>query len=272
MTTHCANTNTQSINRYRAALQSTPRILLVSPAPSILHGSVLRAAECQSRNQTASQRYSKPLWEILATELGLRYDLSLKLRRQDPYLVRYRGMNCSHLRSTPSCFELRRQKLLDRSWGDPLDQVFPNRPPRAINIKLTVQLPPIKSFMPLRLPVDNVTVAGSRILLHFLPFSKGHLSIPLPPLLPKRVDFFGVVTPLTGNDNIHFSQRLNIIRIFERGFRARELRCRLASLRGGKKVDSIREKSFSARIRSINTEPTMPRHPTKPTFFIANHL
>src|SRR5687767_6136912 len=32
-----------------------------------------------------------------------------------------------------------------------------------------------------------------------------------------------------------------------------------------KKVDSIWSKSRSARMRSINTEPTMPRQPTNPT-------
>jgi hypothetical protein len=35
-----------------------------------------------------------------------------------------------------------------------------------------------------------------------------------------------------------------------------------------KNTGSIRAKSFSAIIRSISTEPTMPRQPTKPTRFI----
>ena len=33
-------------------------------------------------------------------------------------------------------------------------------------------------------------------------------------------------------------------------------------------MGSICEKSFSARIRSINTEPTMPRHPINPTLIV----
>src|SRR5574337_18221 len=61
-----------------------------------------------------------------------------------------------------------------------------------------------------------------------------------------------------------------------------------ASLRGGaslpklgalppmlevvKNTGSISGKSFSSRMRCISTEPTMPRHPTKPTFFIVFHL
>ncbi|MDT4865683.1 hypothetical protein FQZ97_1005010 [compost metagenome] len=36
---------------------------------------------------------------------------------------------------------------------------------------------------------------------------------------------------------------------------------------------SIRSKSFSSTMRSINTEPTMPRQPTKPTnLLISNAL
>eukprot|EP00952_Eustigmatos_sp_NYUAD-ZCMA_P001166 5179-Eustigmatos_ZCMA.PRE.1 len=35
-----------------------------------------------------------------------------------------------------------------------------------------------------------------------------------------------------------------------------------------KNTVSIRSKSFSSCMRCISTEPTMPRHPTKPTFNI----
>ena len=81
------------------------------------------------------------------------------------------------------------------------------------------------------------------------------------------IHFFRVITTLTGNDDVHRFQCINIEGIFQRASRfSSKFRCFLTSLRGGKNTGSILLKSFSSIIRLIRTDPTIPRQPISPTF------
>jgi len=72
--------------------------------------------------------------------------------------------------------------------------------------------------------------------------------------------------PLAGDDRVAVAQRRQVTGVLEHGLGTGHPGRRAPALDVLKNTESNRSKSFSAAIRSIRTEPTMPRHPTKPTF------
>jgi len=77
------------------------------------------------------------------------------------------------------------------------------------------------------------------------------------------------VAALGAQQNRETGERRNIIGILNPSKRPSDVRRRTAACEVLKNVGSTRSKSFSARMRSKRTEPTMPRQPMMPIFVIA---
>jgi hypothetical protein len=137
-------------------------------------------------------------------------------------------------------------------------------------MQLTVQLPPIQLRPPLASVLDHRQVHrvedDDRVVLH----AQGAGGVD-PVAVPARgaqlgEDLGGVVAALAGDDDVAALERVDVEGVLAAWSRSWPCAGALPpALLVEKNTGSMSAKSPSACMRSISTEPTMPRQPTNPT-------
>ena len=84
----------------------------------------------------------------------------------------------------------------------------------------------------------------------------------------EKIEFVERFTGQIGSAPLIVVTEYRAVKVADSNSLRRRLEAKGLKLEVVKNTGSIRAKSFSARIRSINTEPTIPRQPTKPTRMI----